>query len=60
MQNLFDIAHADALTIIRIQEDRDFLLAQREPGRRGYMGSVDKEKGRAEEAEVGGRAKTSR
>jgi len=42
MNNLFDIAHADALKDIRIQEDRDFLLAQREPGRRGYMVSVDK------------------
>lgn len=49
MENLFDIAHADALTIIRIQEDRDFLLAQREPGRRGYMGPVDKELAEKEE-----------
>ena len=41
---MFDIAHADALTIIHIQDtDRGFLLAQREPGRRGYMGPVDKE-----------------
>ena len=42
MKNLFDIAHAEALTLMKIQEDRDFLLAQREPGRRGYLGSVDK------------------
>lgn len=42
MNNLFDIAHADALNMIKIEEDRNFLLAQREPGRRGYMGSVDK------------------
>jgi hypothetical protein len=41
MKNLFDVAHADALCMITIQEDRDFLLAQREPGRRGTMGSVD-------------------
>jgi len=62
MKNLFDIAHADALTIIRIQEDCDFLLAQREPGRRGYMGPVDTELAEKEEwknLEVGGRAKTS-
>ena len=39
---LFDIAHANAMEMIRIQEDREFLLAQREPGRRGKMGSVDK------------------
>jgi len=43
IKNLFDIAHADALTIIRIQEARDFLIAQREPGRCGYMGPGDKE-----------------
>lgn len=42
MKNLFDVAHADAICMIKIQEDRDFLLAQREPGRRGNMGSVDK------------------
>ena len=39
---LFDIAHANAMEMICIQEDREFLLAQREPGRRGKMGSVDK------------------
>jgi len=49
MKNLFDIAHADALTIIRLQEDRDFLLAPREPGRRGYMGPVDTELAEKEE-----------
>jgi hypothetical protein len=42
MEDLFDIAHADALEIIKIPDDRDFLLAQREKGRRGIMGSVDK------------------
>ena len=41
MKSLFDVAHTDALTLITIQEDRDFLLAQREPGHRGYMGCVD-------------------
>ncbi|ESN94171.1 hypothetical protein HELRODRAFT_163957 [Helobdella robusta] len=40
--NLFDIAHANAIELIQIQEDREFLLAQREPGRRGYMSGVDK------------------
>ena len=28
--------------MINIQEDRDFLSAQRETGRRGEMGNVDK------------------
>lgn len=42
LDDLFDIAHADAMKIITIQEDKEFLLAQREKGRRGYMGQVDK------------------
>jgi len=41
LENLFDIAHADALSMIKIAEDRAFLLAQREKGRRGMMGPVD-------------------
>ena len=42
LEGLFDIAHANAMNMISIQEDREFLLAQREVGRRGKMGSVDK------------------
>ncbi|ESN96890.1 hypothetical protein HELRODRAFT_86023 [Helobdella robusta] len=42
-KDLFDIAHANAIELIQIQEDREFLLAQREPGRRGYMSGVDHE-----------------
>lgn len=41
LDDLFDIAHADALTLIKITEDRDYLLAQRQKGRRGSMGSID-------------------
>ena len=41
LENLFDIAHAEALQMITISEDRDFLLAQREEGRRGSMGGLD-------------------
>ncbi len=40
-ENLFDIAHANALEMISNEEDRQFLIAQREPGRRGVMGSID-------------------
>lgn len=36
--DLFDIAHQDALSLLKNQEDRDFLLAQRE---KGCMGAVD-------------------
>ena len=42
LQNLFDVAHARAMEIIAIEEDRDFLTAQREPGRKGYMANIDK------------------
>lgn len=39
--DLFDIAHQDALILVKNPEDREFLLAQREKGRRGCMGSAD-------------------
>lgn len=39
---LFDVAHADALSLIKIEEDKAFLIAQREPGRHGTMIGVDK------------------
>jgi hypothetical protein len=41
LKELFDIAHANALEIITIPEDKEFLVAQREKGRRGKMGAVD-------------------
>ncbi len=41
LPDLFDIAHAEALAMIQLPEDRKFLEAQREKGRRGCMGSVD-------------------
>jgi hypothetical protein len=44
LNNLFDVAHANALNLITIPEDKLFLLAQREEGRRGTLGSVDKKK----------------
>ena len=42
LDNLFDIAHADALTLIKIEEDRNFLLKQRQPGRTGCMFGIDR------------------
>jgi hypothetical protein len=42
LDNIFDIAHSNALVTMEKQEDRDFLMAQREKGRRGCMISVDK------------------
>ena len=41
MKNLFDVAHANAMSLISIKEDKDFLKAQREPSRRGSMGAKD-------------------
>jgi hypothetical protein len=42
LDDLFDIAHANAIHLIKLQEDKEFLKAQREKGRRGYMGALDK------------------
>ena len=39
--DLFDIAHHRALEMIKNEEDKEFLLAQREKGRRGSMGGID-------------------
>ena len=40
--NLLDLAHRDAMSLIKNHEDKAFLQAQREPGRRGCMAGVDK------------------
>jgi len=42
LEDMFDVAHQDAMSIIKIEEDRLFLLAQREKGRRGKMAGVDR------------------
>jgi len=41
LESLFDIGHADALSTIKIPEDRAFLLAQMEKGQCRVMGLVD-------------------
>lgn len=41
LANLFDVAKAGALETMTNEEDKAFLLAQREPGRRGRMGGAD-------------------
>ena len=40
--NLSDVSHGNAFQMITIQEDRDFLLVQRESGRRGSMVGLDR------------------
>ena len=42
MDDLFDIAHQDALNKIKIEEDRLFLLNQRKKGREGSMIGTDR------------------
>lgn len=49
LDNLFDIAHADALDIMKIEEDKVFLQKQREPGRPGCLAGVDKKLAEKEE-----------
>ena len=39
--NLFDIAHANTMSMITLEEDREFLKAQRVEGRRGSIISRD-------------------
>lgn len=41
LDDLFDVAHSDAMTLVTVTEDKEFLSAQREKGRRGCMGAVD-------------------
>lgn len=42
LADVFDIAHVDALQLIKVPEDREFLIAQRQPGRHGFMAGIDK------------------
>lgn len=41
LDDLFDIAADDALEIMRIEEDKQFLIMQRQKGRHGCMAGVD-------------------
>ena len=50
--DLFDVAHCDALQLIKIEEDRQFLLAQRKKGRQGFMAGVDMSLAKKEEAKA--------
>ena len=42
MDDLFDIAHVDAIKLMTNEEDKQFLFAQRKKGRPGHLGPVDK------------------
>lgn len=41
LDNVFNIAHQNALNMITLKEDRNFLLQQRKPGRPGSFASKD-------------------
>lgn len=41
LDDLFDVAHQDPLQMMTIQEDKDFLIAQRQKGRVGCMLGID-------------------
>lgn len=41
LDNLFDISHADAMNLMHNEEDRAFLMKQRENGRPGSMLGID-------------------
>ena len=41
LKNLFDVASSNALTLVTSKEGWNFLLAQRDPGKRGSIGAVD-------------------
>ena len=43
LDDLFDIAHATALSTMTIEEDKQFLIHQRKKGRPGFMYGIDYE-----------------
>lgn len=57
LDNLFDIAAADALSTMTNSEDIQFLTLQRQKGRPGCMGGVDVKFARAEERRAARKAK---
>ena len=42
LDDLFGIAYSDALVMIKIPEDREFLISQRQKGRPGSIGYLNK------------------
>lgn len=49
LDDLFDIAQQDALALMKSEEDKEFLVKQRQKGRPGCMTGVDLQLSRAEE-----------
>lgn len=44
MNDLFDISHQNSLIIMTVEEDKQFLIKQREKGRTGCMIGIDKKR----------------
>jgi hypothetical protein len=42
LDDLFDVPHANAINLIKLQEDKEFLKAQRKKDRRGSMDAFDR------------------
>jgi hypothetical protein len=57
LDDLFDVAHANAFLLMTNQEDIDFLKLQRKKGRPGHMVSVDMALHRREERSISRREK---
>lgn len=49
MNDIFDIAHARALDIMKIESDKQFLIAQRTKGRPGCLLGIDRKNQKLEE-----------
>lgn len=41
LEDLFDIAHTNAMQMISLEDDKHFLTLQRQKGRPGYLSGVD-------------------
>lgn len=41
LEQIFDVAHANALELITVEEDKAFLISQRQDGRTGHMYGID-------------------
>jgi len=52
VDDIFDIAHQDALAMMKSEDDKEFLLKQREKGRPDSMLGVDLKLARAEERKL--------
>lgn len=52
LDDLFDVAHQNALEMMKLEEDKDFLIKQRQKGRPGAMSGIDLKLARAEERKL--------